>query len=371
MKSAAGSTVLLILLTVCCWAQPVPLSQFRVQVNGTTPQDFLMRQLQIENDPSARMEILNEYLKAFPNDPGIVWILDQKRRLHLKLGQDQEALAAAEQLLAFDPDLTIAFASLKLAEQKGEAVLNHWRDVVGKIALAGSVALPDSSPEVTARAGTAREILTYLEYLDYKELLAATPTRRPALCSRFLTNHPDTAYKREIQLMAFTDLLGTGHGKDAISFAESALETDPGNTDMLVATAEYYFRNKAEDRVLELSRQAIEILSASPEQVAGEKAGQPRRSALLTRASWMAGRIFADRGRFPEADQALRVALAGVGDSPSITAETLFYLGWVNYRMGRFNEAIRFNQRCVAMRSPYQAAAGRNLRVIESERGAR
>jgi len=319
----------------------------------------------VENEPAARMVILRDFQNSFPNDPATLWILDQQRELYLKSGQETEALGVAERMLALDPDMRLAFETLKMAEKQREPeVFSHWRKVVEKVAIqAGSILSPEVEPERAGRAETARQILKYLEYLDYKDLLASSGAARLRSCDRFQEKHPGSPYRRDAQRLKFSALLETGHEAEAAEFARSLLEEQPDDAELLVAAAEYYFRKGvSENQVLGWSNHAIEVLSAG---------GEPKRVDLLTRASWMSGRILADRGRFQDADRALRVTLAGLGNDSSITAAALFYLGWVNYRMGHFDEAIRFNRRCVAMRSSYQAAAGRNLRVIEAERGAR
>jgi hypothetical protein len=45
----------------------------------------------------------------------------------------------------------------------------------------------------------------------------------------------------------------------------------------------------------------------------------------------------------------------------------LFYAGLANYSMKNIPDALKFNQQCAAIKSPFQAKAAENVRVMRSQ----
>ena len=91
-------------------------------------------------------------------------------------------------------------------------------------------------------------------------------------------------------------------------------------------------------------------------------------------ANWMIGVISSNDGKWADADRALRVALPNLKGNNDLQAETLFHLGLANFKMGnattnkqRILDALRFNQQCAAIKSPFQAQANKNIAAIKSQ----
>ena len=83
----------------------------------------------------------------------------------------------------------------------------------------------------------------------------------------------------------------------------------------------------------------------------------------------MIGNTYINQSRFSQADSALRAALPMLRHSDQSAAAILFYLGWANYKMDNFSEAVRFYKQCMAIGSQYQEQAIKNLTVIKNEQG--
>jgi uncharacterized protein HemY len=86
-------------------------------------------------------------------------------------------------------------------------------------------------------------------------------------------------------------------------------------------------------------------------------------------AHWIMGNIYINQNRFVPADSALRAALPLLSQNHQSSASILFYLGWSNYKMEHYAEAVRFFKQCMAIPSQFQELAIKNLSVIHNEQG--
>jgi hypothetical protein len=142
---------------------------------------------------------------------------------------------------------------------------------------------------------------------------------------------------------------------------------------MMLAVASSYM-GKQNDKVLETSAKAIEVMNAraKPEGMS-DADWQTRKTQVIGRAQWMQGVAHASANKWAAADQALRAALPGIANSPEMKAEALFYLGLANYRLAeagnteRARDALRFSQECAAIAGRFQAPARQNVKAIQSQ----
>jgi hypothetical protein len=125
---------------------------------------------------------------------------------------------------------------------------------------------------------------------------------------------------------------------------------------------------------VEMSRKAVEVMTAKPKPEGLTDADwQTRKTQIIGRAQWMEGVVHATANKWAAADKALRAALPGIGNSPEIKAEALFYLGLANYRLAeagqteRARDALRFSQECASIPGRFQAPARQNAKAIQSQ----
>jgi hypothetical protein len=123
--------------------------------------------------------------------------------------------------------------------------------------------------------------------------------------------------------------------------------------------------------VYALCAKVLEVVKTKPKpQGVDDAAWQQRQLQVSGRAQYIAGVMYAYQSNWGEADKSLRAALPGVKDDQNMTAETLFFLGLANFRLGekgdinRISEAARFNEQCIAIPGPYQSRAKQNLTHI-------
>ena len=82
-------------------------------------------------------------------------------------------------------------------------------------------------------------------------------------------------------------------------------------------------------------------------------------------AHYMAGTTLFDQKKLAPADKELRAALPLVEGNDQLKAATLFYAGLANYQMKNVPDALKFNQQCAAIKSPFQSKAADNVRAMK------
>jgi hypothetical protein len=70
-----------------------------------------------------------------------------------------------------------------------------------------------------------------------------------------------------------------------------------------------------------------------------------------------------EAGQYAGADSHFRAALGYVGGD-QLTAILLNSLGYVNLRLEKYGDALRFYKRCMEIKGPYQLQAAQNVDTI-------
>ena len=87
---------------------------------------------------------------------------------------------------------------------------------------------------------------------------------------------------------------------------------------------------------------------------------EEERASDWSGAYWMIGSALVQQNQFAAADKSIRTALPYLKDDKRLTSAALFYLGWANYQMRNYPDAVRFNEQCMLLKGPYQDKAARN-----------
>jgi tetratricopeptide (TPR) repeat protein len=173
-------------------------------------------------------------------------------------------------------------------------------------------------------------------------------------------------------LLYFLGYQQIGDTRKAFLMGEKILERDQTHEDVLLLVADTLFRQKSDSkRVLAYSNKIIELMRVKTKPAAGltDAAWERQKSTLTGLAYSMIGGVYVGQEQYAAADRTLRQALPllqGQGHQPQV-ASMLSYLGWANYKMKNYTEATRFYTQCLAINSPYQESAAKNLTVIKSE----
>src|SRR5262249_60121709 len=136
----------------------------------------------------------------------------------------------------------------------------------------------------------------------------------------------------------------------------------------------YYLQSKKQpEKIHAYSAKVVEIMSAKPKPEGVSDADwTTRKNAVLGLAYFLSGKQYSTENKHPQTDQQLRKALPLVESTPALKAETLFLLGFANYRMAggspeRAQDSANFFRACSNINSPFQAQAGTNLKKITAE----
>jgi tetratricopeptide (TPR) repeat protein len=351
------------MLTACCPAQP---DQPRSQPSAT--QMELLKETIVQSNAEAKVALLNQFRSDLQKAELIPWVYDQICESFGAAGQLDRAFAAGEHLMDLDPqNVEIAQKTLKIAEQKKDpAAIRRWSELAARAANI-VIASPDSRK---GRVEFASSVLVYTEYLAYAEILATTdPARKRQRIAEFLEKHKDSCYRSAVVDLNLEMSLEGGNSPKALEAAKHALAEDENNVLALTIVADSYLQSESDPKKLIAYANKIQALVARlPKPEGFSDSDWSRKKALLAaRAHWMIGTASMQQDKFTDADKSIRAALPYLKGNARLTSAALFYLGWANYRMGNFSEAIRFNKQCMLVKGPYQEQAEKNLRAISAE----
>jgi tetratricopeptide (TPR) repeat protein len=375
MKTTAAIAALLLAVGTAA------AQRHKITINAETPEGQLLQQIGQESDDAKKIGLLEQFAAQYPKHEGAAWVYEQLVAAGAKAGQPDQVIAAGEKLLALDPDdAETAHACLKAAlETKRDAdLVLKWApltsDIARKIAQAPKPSDEDEVEEWTRSVNYAKQLDVYTEYSLYAMVLQSPdPKKKIVLGDLLEQRNPESQYLPLVAEQRFLAFIQTGDSARAVALAEKTLAKDQTNAEMMLAVASSYM-GKQNDKVLEISAKAIDVMNAKakPEGVS-DADWQTRKTQVIARAQWMQGVTHATANRWAAADQSLRAALPGIGNSTEMKAEALFYLGLANYRLAeagqteRARDALRFSQECAAIAGRFQAPARQNVKAIQSQ----
>ena len=133
------------------------------------------------------------------------------------------------------------------------------------------------------------------------------------------------------------------------------------------------------DRALALAKKAIATLESNPPKPAAlsQADWDKRRTLGIGTAHLIAGIAESNNNQFVAANKDLRAALPVLKDNKETNARTLFYLGVVNYQIGRMMndkaqilQAAKYSDECAATPGPLQERAYENSKAMKKEAAA-
>ncbi|MCC6860745.1 MAG: hypothetical protein IT158_19410 [Bryobacterales bacterium] len=362
--------ILLIAIAAAAFGQ-----RAKLVVNAETPEGQLLQQIGQESEEAKKTGLLEQFAAKYPTHESAGWVYGQLQNAYLKANQFDKALEAGEKLLAIDPDdVETAHQNLKASEgRKDIAGIKKWSDQTAQIARK-IVASPqpkeeDQVEEWKRKVEFSKQVITYTEYALYAAALQAQDAREQAgLIEALEQRNPNSEYLRQAVPIQFAAYLRAGDTEKAVTVAEKVLATDQSNEDMLLVAAGVYLDKKTNpDKIVPYTEKVIELVNTKPKpQGVADADWNQRKAQLSGRAYWIQGKHHFNNKKLAEADKSLRAALPLIEDQ-NLKADALFHLGLANYRMEKILDALRFNEQCAAIKSPYQAAAQKNIKAIRSQ----
>jgi tetratricopeptide (TPR) repeat protein len=354
----------------------------KLNVNTETPEGTLLKSATDEADPAKKVTLLEEFVTKHPDHESATWVWGELQAAYLKANAFDKAIAAGEKVLAADPeDAAIANGNLKAAEAKKDAALvKKWAAAAHESASkAASAPKPSSEEEAEhwkASVEYAKQLAVYADYALFA-MASQTPDHRQRieLAEALAKQNPQSEYNAAFLPQLMVSYQAINNHDRALEVAERVLQTDPNNDNMLLYAASKYYEKKNPAKVREYAAKLVETLpgKAAPQGMAAEEWAR-NRDLRLGIAQWMLGVLASNEQKWADADKHLRAAVPLVKDNKDLTAESLFHLALANYKLGdpkqdkaRILDALRFNQQCAAIASPFQAQAKKNVAAIRSQ----
>lgn len=335
-----------------------------------TREGLLIEHIEQERDSDEKLRYMEQFAVQFPSHPAIAWVYDQLQPAFLKVKEYEQAMRIGSLRLAIEPgNLDAAKIALRAAEAKRdqEAMLK-WAERSWDVAAHVTAKRPQDAD--------AKQLQTYAEYCLHKAAAdTADPKVRIGMLEALDRRNPQSAFAGSMGTELYQAYTEAGDAGHALQIAEQIVKSDPSNADMLLAVAQHHFRKEdSREKVIQYTTALIKILEtkSAPEGVSSE-AWEKRKAQMLGAANYMGGVSASLLNQHLKADVMLRAALPSLNDDPQMLATTLYLLGLANYRLAesggrtRAIDALRFTQRCAAIRSSYQEQAIKNAAAIKVE----
>ncbi|HEY6392064.1 MAG TPA: hypothetical protein VIX89_12345, partial [Bryobacteraceae bacterium] len=349
----------------------------KLVVKPDTPDGNFLDLIGLETDFDKRVALIEQFTIMFPRSESIGWAYSQLQEANFKDGKLDKALEAGDKLLDLDTeDLDAAGVNIQIATAKRDnALIKKYSDLSEKIArrLANAPATIDDPEDEAARKkriDAASNLLVRREYALYDEAFTTSDLRkRIGLLDELIKLNPRTRYLKDSLLMYYLAYRQLGETVSALSAGERLLQADANHEDVLLFVADYHFRRKQDARkVLEYCERIVAVMNSKKKPGAFTDAEWNYQKALYSgTAHYMAGTVYMNEHQHEAADRSLRLALPNVKGNPSLLPAVLTSLGWSNYQMGRYSEAVGFYKQCLSFGGIYKEQAEKNLAAIRAE----
>ncbi len=342
---ARVSACVLAIAVLAALVQRAAAQRYTASANPESPEGQFLDLIGLQSDEAKKLALIEQFPQRFPRHPAASWAYEQLQLAAIQASQWDRALAFGERLAQLNPQRI-----LESPPPKDPELLEEWKK---ETAVASQYSAQD-------------------EYTIYKKALeSGDPRQQIKLLDELLKRNSDTAYLPQALVVYLNAYRALGDSGNGMLTAEKILKIDPKNEDALLTAAEGYLRRgSATEKVLAYSARLIEVMGAKKKPaIVRQEDWEKKKSFYAGTAHWMIGNIYINQNRFGQADSELRAALTMLRHSDQSAASILFYLGWSNYKLENYAEAVRFFKQCMAIQSQFQEQAQKNLDVIRSEQG--
>jgi len=376
LARVAAAVLITTAFTYLC--QQAEAQRYVADANPDSPEGQFIELINLQSDDAQKLALMEQFAQRFPKHQAISWAYEFLQLSAFQAGQWDRVLSFGEKLEQLHPDdVETANLNRKAAESKGDkTTAKLWSDYIQRIAQRVLESPPPKDPELLEewkkRIAIASQYAAQDEYATYKKAIdSGDPRQKIKLLDDLLKRNPDTQYLSQALVIYLNSYRALGDHKNAAIYAERILKSDPNNEDaLLIMTEGYAHSGSAPDKVVAYSTRLIDLMRTKSKPAIVRQEDWDKKKAFYTgSAYWMIGNVHINQNHFPQADSALRAALPLLRQSEQSAASILFYLGWANYKMENFADAVRFYKQCMAFRGQFQEQAAKNLNVIRTEQG--
>ncbi|MGB6941975.1 MAG: hypothetical protein WBE37_06250 [Bryobacteraceae bacterium] len=354
----------------------------KLDVDPESQDGLLLQRIQQEPTQPRKLALLEKYVAEYPKTTSIAWVYDQLLSIYMQTNQWDRVLAAADGLLAVDPnDTDSAYDALQAAQAQNNAeFIAKYSELAWDLAArALQTPKPSDSDDVadwTKQMAFDRDAQENAEYALANLAAAQTDDlKRAELVLALQQRDPQSKFMAIAKKPTVIELASLNPQK-AIQLAEEGLVKDPDNIDFLMTIADHDMSlEKNLPQVLAYSLHILELLNGKPQPYDITPAEWEKKKAKYTGwASWLAGVVYGKQARYGLSDRYLRTALSYIQDTPRLLAAAYFYLGYANYALagelndkGRAIDAVKFSKHCAEIDSPFRSLALKNLEALRSD----
>lgn len=369
-------------MVLLCAAVAPAQKRGKVDINTETPEGQALQAIGQEADPVKKLALLEEFLQKHPAHPGALWVLGQAETAYAKAGQHDKVLATVPKILAADPaDVEMAHQGLKSAEAKGDtALVVEWAQKTRESAQAAEkLPKPADEDELENWKHTvdfAQQVQKYCDYSLYAHALkVADPAGKIQAGEALAKANPQSEYVPQLNETLFVAYRQANQNDKAVALGEKLLGANKANEDILLVMLDHYARAKDAAKVEQTAQAMVDMMKTkAPPQGVDPAAWEKKKTTVMGIGLHVLGVSYSNAGKAAQADKTLREALPLLTEE-QMKAEALFHLGLSNYKMGNgakdgsklILEAMRFNQQCAAIKSPWQAQATKNIAAIRTQ----
>jgi tetratricopeptide (TPR) repeat protein len=358
--------------------QPGLAQRYSANANPDSPEGTFLELINLQSDGARKLALIEQFTQRFPGHPAVSWAYEQLQLAAMQASQWDKALAFGERLAQLNPDdIEVAQLNIKAAESKGDrTTVKLWTDYLSRVVQRVLESPPPKDSELLEewkkRIAFATQLSAQDEYALYKKALdSSDPRERIKLLDDLLKHNSDSTYLPQALVIYLNAYRALGDSNNAMRIAEKIVKSDPSNEDALLTVAEGYLRRGSPfDKALAYSTRLIELMATKKKPAVVRQEDWDKKRAYYTgTAHWIMGNVYVTQNRFALADSALRAALPLLAQNHPSSASILFYLGWSNYKMEHYAEAVHFFKQCMAIPGQFQELAIKNLSVIHNEQG--
>ena len=349
----------------------------KLVVKPDTPEGNFLALISLETDYDKRLALIGQFTVMFPKSESIGWAYSQIQDANLRDGHWDGVIQAGDKLLELDPDdLEAATFNLQAAKWKDDKTLikkyAQLSDAIAQRVATAPVITddPDEAATQKKREELASGLLAQREYTLYDQALnAADPHKKIALLDQVLQLNPHTRYLNDVLLSYFLAYKQLNDATKTLTAAERVLQRDQSHEDVLLFVADYYFRRREEPRkVLEYCEKIVALMNSRKKPRAlSDNEWSHQKDLYSGLAHYMAGSVHVNDEQYDSADRSLRLALPLLQDNNTYLPAVLSSLGWTNYQLARYSEAVRFYKQCLTYGGAYKEQAEKNLAAIKAE----
>jgi tetratricopeptide (TPR) repeat protein len=354
----------------------------KIDINAETPEGQMLQQIGQEQDEAQKVALMEEFLAKHGGHDGALWVRGQLASRYAKAPQPDKLIPLVEAILQADPaDAEMAHQALKAAEAKNDpdAVIQWAKKTKAAAQAAEKTPKPEDEDEVETWKHTvdfAQQVQKYCEYSVYAQALkTGDAAAKIRLMDAVKEINPQSEYVAQLGPAYFLAYRQTGQNDKAAATALKLEQAGQANEDIYLFLMSHYAQAKDAAKVSEYAEKTVNAVKDKPAPAGVDAAAwEKRKQNIMGIGMQVLGVGYSNQQKWAQADKTLREALPLLEDE-QMKAEALFHLGLANYRMGAaakdptklILEAVKFNQQCAAIKSPFQAQAQKNVAAIRTQ----